>query len=228
MSGGKRIRSRMTMAVGGKESLDAAVAVEFIHTYSLIHDDLPCMDDDNMRRGQPSLHIAYGESTALLTGDFLLTYAFDILSKAPHSPEVRNRLVQILSRAVGARGMIGGQVLDMAAKTKTMSWEEYQLIASKKTSALFVAALQCGATIKGLDKSQKAILSNFGEVFGLLFQIIDDLDDQQPLIKNILSTPSLKATISLLATNALHLLDLLETPIPFLNTQVALFQQKYA
>lgn len=220
MSGGKRLRPRMTLAVGGPLALDVAVAIEFIHTYSLIHDDLPCMDDDDLRRGKASLHRAYGESTALLTGDFLLTYAFEIIANTSLSPEIRSQVIQILTKAIGARGMIGGQVLDLATKAKPISWEEYQLIASKKTSALFIAALQCGAIIKGLDKSQRAILTNFGEVFGLIFQMVDDLDDKEPLIKTLLSESALKETLSLLTTNARHLLDLLANPIPLLYKSI--------
>ncbi len=214
----KRLRPRFTLAVGGKWAMDAAIAIELIHTYSLIHDDLPCMDDDDIRRGQPSLHIAFGEANAVLTGDFLLTQAFELLVNAPYSDTIRCKLMRSITSAIGASGLIGGQVLDMGAKERNITWKEYQEIALKKTSMLFIAALQCGAIIKGLGESDTVLLTEFGALFGLSFQIADDLDDgDYPSARAILGQEKAESTLASLCEKSEHILTLLSTPIPFLE-----------
>lgn len=151
-----------------------ACALEFIHTSSLIHDDLPCMDDDDFRRGKPSLHKAYDEATAVLAGDYLLSLAFETLATAPNlSIEVRLNLTHILAKRTGAFGMIGGQVLDLQKS------EDITRLNALKTAALFEAAMEFAEAIAEVSNPA---LSAFGLQFGLLFQAIDDiLDNDHPL-----------------------------------------------
>lgn len=166
----KRIRPMMVLSIAGIESLDAACAIEMIHTYSLIHDDLPAMDDDDERRGKPSLHKEKSEATAILTGDFLLTYAFEILADFP-------AVIKTVASKIGASGIIGGQVLDLAAKTKKVTYDEYFHIARLKTSALFEAACLTGGIIADLSQNELVALESFGRRFGEIFQIKDDIND---------------------------------------------------
>jgi len=163
----------IAQAFGGSvaSALDPACALEFIHTYSLIHDDLPCMDDDDLRRGKPSLHKAFDEATAVLTGDFLLTYAFQVLAQSPLPPEARLLMIEKLSIYAGNRGMIGGQMLDIAA-CGDFEWEKIHAL---KTAALFSAAFEFGgiaASTPHLD-----LLREIGLTFGMAFQLADDLED---------------------------------------------------
>jgi len=181
-SGGKRIRPLLTLAITDllnhpiQEALYPACALELVHTYSLIHDDLPCMDDDDLRRGKPTLHKVYSEGHAVLVGDFLLTHAFEILAKAPHLGATQKlQLITILTSAAGGEGMVGGQVLDLA-HDRTTSLEDLH---AKKTGALFTAALQFGGVIGGASQTIFANLTTLGARLGLLFQIIDDILDQE-------------------------------------------------
>ena len=167
----KRIRPKMVLSISGLQGLDVACAIEMIHTYTLIHDDLPAMDDDDMRRGKPSLHKHSDEATAILTGDFLLTKAFEILSPYP-------QIVKVVAQKIGAGGILGGQIKDLAAKEKSISLEEYIIIAKEKTGALFSASCMAGALISGKNTVEIALLDQFGAIFGLIFQIIDDLNDK--------------------------------------------------
>jgi geranylgeranyl diphosphate synthase type II len=176
LGGGKRIRPRLVMAAADlygapvEHSLFPACALELIHSYSLIHDDLPCMDNDDFRRGKPSLHKVYGEAHALLVGDFLLTLAFELLASSPYlTPLQRLQLVKTLAFRAGGDGMIGGQALDLAEHPNT---EE---IHRKKTAALFIAACEFGGIIG--DHSDLDFLREFGENLGLAFQLLDDLVD---------------------------------------------------
>jgi geranylgeranyl diphosphate synthase type II len=184
LNGGKRLRPILAIAVaealGG--SLEAAMhpacALEMIHTYSLIHDDLPCMDNDDFRRGKPSLHRAYPEGLAVLVGDFLLTYAFEILAAAPGiSSDRKLRLIALLSRQAGGEGMIAGQVMDLDAEGKQIVFEELQHIHSKKTGALMIAAVEFGGIVAGATDEQQRNLRRFGQELGLAFQIRDDILD---------------------------------------------------
>lgn len=181
-AGGKRIRAALTLAFGAlcgesEESLlPLACAVEMVHTYSLIHDDLPCMDDDDMRRGQPSCHIKFGEATALLAGDALLTMAFEQIAECDLSAEKRVEAVKILSRAAGAHGMIGGQCLDLSHEGKPIGLDKLDRINSLKTSAMMDAACLLGCLSAKTEKCRQAA-SVYAQNVGLAFQIVDDILD---------------------------------------------------
>lgn len=186
LSGGKRLRPLLTVltaeAYGAKKesALDPACALELIHTYSLIHDDLPCMDDDDLRRGQPTLHKAYPEWQALLTGDYLLTYAFQILSEAPGLSERQKiELIQVLSANAGAYGLIGGQVMDLLYTPTSLAWPLLEQIHRCKTGALFSTALEFGAIIAEAPHEDRKTLQEIGYPMGLAFQIADDLLDAE-------------------------------------------------
>lgn len=177
LSTAKRIRPLLLLTgaqsygVPIKQALDPACALEMIHTYSLIHDDLPAMDDDLLRRGLPTLHIQFDEATAILAGDYLLTYAFEVIANAPDiSIEGRLELISHLAKGSGGEGMIGGQILDITQDRDTHQMHE------KKTAALFRTAMQCVATLAGATEQEQ--LAAFGTHFGLLFQLIDDLIDR--------------------------------------------------
>lgn len=184
LSGGKRLRPLLTLAVaealGGTldVALHPACALEMIHTYSLIHDDLPCMDDDDFRRGKPTLHRAYNEGLAVLVGDFLLTYAFEVLANAPQIPVERKvKLIALLSQQAGGEGMIGGQVMDLEAEGRSITFKDLQLIHSRKTGALMTAAIEFGGIAAGASVDQQKSLKLFGQELGLAFQIRDDILD---------------------------------------------------
>ena len=212
-SGGKRIRPLMLLSVSGNKGLDIAVAIELIHTYTLIHDDLPSMDDDDFRRGIPTLHKAFDEATAILVGDLLLTLAFEVIAESDLSPDIVLKIIRHLSKKIGANGLIAGQFLDLASKTKSINWEDHQYISLRKTADLFTSALVCGALIKGASETEIAILTEFGQTFGLLYQLKDDLDDENSPIP----TDELIQIKELLSAHAKHLLSLLSTPNLFLS-----------
>jgi len=181
-SGGKRIRPVLVLAsceaAGGdcKKALNAASAIEFIHTYSLIHDDLPAMDDDDLRRGKPTLHKVIGVGNAILVGDALLTLAFQILADDKKlSPDKNTRLISELSRAAGISGMVGGQAVDIAAEGKDVNRKTVEYIHSRKTGALITASCRMGGITGGADKKALNALTLYGENIGLAFQITDDI-----------------------------------------------------
>lgn len=186
MAGGKRIRPFLTLAFcrlfGGEAqvALPLAAAVEMIHTYSLIHDDLPCMDNDDYRRGKLTNHKVYGEAQAILAGDALLTMAFETLSRAPISCEGGVRAVRVLARAAGARGMVGGQVMDIQAETVTPDLATLQRLHEKKTGALISAAAELGCIAAGVEENDPRYRAAclYAANIGLAFQIIDDILDQ--------------------------------------------------
>jgi len=184
--GGKRLRGILTLEFAkmfGCETAEAmayAVGVECIQAYSLIHDDLPCMDDDDMRRGKPSCHIAFGEANALLAGDALLTHAFTAISEsdsAKNHPERAIKAIRILSGYAGFRGMVGGQVLDLEAAEKVTDEKTLSLIHKLKTGALIRASALLGCSAAGADAELCALSEKYAEEFGLAFQIIDDILD---------------------------------------------------
>ena len=182
--GGKRIRPAITLLFcelcGGKteDALDFAVALEMIHTYSLIHDDLPCMDDDDMRRGNPSCHKKFGEDIALLAGDALLTQAFYVASAASISPEIRVKAAKVLSESAGLHGMIGGQVLDLSFEKIRPDAEKLSDMYMRKTAALLICAAKLGIIAAGKDTEQNLKSAEiFGFNLGLAFQVIDDILD---------------------------------------------------
>ena len=183
LGGGKRIRGIFTLACFELFSdrielvLPAAVAIEMVHAYSLIHDDLPCMDDDEMRRGKPSCHIAFGEAVAMLAGDALLSEAFSVLSDITNSSDAI-RCVKILGDAAGFRGMIRGQELDIAlCQKRTIKKDELNKIYSLKTGNLYTAAASMGAIIAGSSEEDLATVVEVMQKIGLVFQILDDLID---------------------------------------------------
>lgn len=184
MAGGKRLRPVLLMAAAdavgadGTKFLPVACALEMIHTYSLIHDDLPAMDNDDLRRGKPTNHVVYGEGIAILAGDALLTLAFTVILRQKAVPaEALLRVVDEISRAAGAEGMVGGQVLDLEAENRQISMEELRRVHTGKTGALFRAALRSGAILAGASKEQLSALTAYADHFGLAFQITDDILD---------------------------------------------------
>lgn len=196
-AGGKRFRPILLILAGEvfgaslAHLLPAACAFELIHTYSLIHDDLPAMDDDDLRRGKPTCHVRYGEATAILAGDGLQALAFQILAEdEQHTPEIRLRLVRELARAAGTpHGMVAGQAADLAAETQAVSGAELEHIHQRKTGALITAAAVCGGIIAGANDSQLASLSGYASHLGLLFQITDDLLDVSATATDLGKTP---------------------------------------
>ena len=182
--GGKKIRSKIIFDVGNifnvknKNLLILAASVEAIHAYSLIHDDLPCMDDDKLRRGKPSTHIKFGESTAILAGNSLLTTAFEILSDKNFRVEekIKSRLINFLSRCSGQTGIAGGQYLDLSYEKKKVSLQKILNMELKKTGKLFEFCCIAPLIIKKNKKSLRSF-SKIGKDIGLLFQIVDDLID---------------------------------------------------
>ena len=183
LAGGKRLRPIFVFdfcrMCGGKwqDAVSFAAAVEMIHTYSLIHDDLPCMDNDDYRRGNPTNHKVYGEAIAVLSGDALLTAAFRYLSKAPFSAETRIRAVQVLSECAGELGMVGGQVLDMQSEQRQCTEQEVLDVQSRKTGALIRAACILGTLAANGTEEQIHSASDFADHLGLAFQIRDDMLD---------------------------------------------------
>ena len=182
-AGGKRLRPVLLLAVCEAFSqktnpLPAAVAVECLHGYSLVHDDLPCMDDSDLRRGKPSCHKQFDEVTAVLAGDALLTHAFALLgSEYSDTPEISNSLVTILGKAAGSKHLIGGQMEDILNEGKKPSQKTLEFIHQNKTAALLTASLEMGAVLGGADNEQIELIRQFGEKLGLTFQIVDDLLD---------------------------------------------------
>lgn len=181
---GKRIRPILVLAVcemtGGnaEHALYPAAAIEMIHTYSLIHDDLPCMDNDDFRRGKPTLHKAFPESHALLAGDFLLTHAFNVLSKAPKlSPELKIELIDLLGKAAGGDGMIGGQLQDIESGLHQLNKTSLDELHRAKTGALIEASVHFGALLGNASAEERKILQQSARNMGLAFQIVDDVLD---------------------------------------------------
>jgi farnesyl diphosphate synthase len=184
-AGGKRLRPFLLLQGAGlfgvapEAALRAAAAIEVVHTYSLVHDDLPCMDDDDLRRGRPTTHRAFDEATAVLAGDALLTAAFEILAEpATHaSGEVRARLVGELARAAGSQGMIGGQMIDIEAPAHAFGTDEVLLLQRLKTGALFEFCCVAGPILAEAGAVDEERLRSYARDFGLVFQITDDLLD---------------------------------------------------
>jgi geranylgeranyl diphosphate synthase type II len=181
-AGGKRFRPALAIlvceALGGRRAdiMPAACALEMIHTYSLIHDDLPAMDDDDFRRGKPSSHKAFGEATSILAGDALLTYAFEVAAGSPEGASPA-RLVVEIARGAGPAGMVAGQVADMEAEGKGGGRAEVEYIHLNKTAALIRASARAGAVAAGAPEAKVDAAGRYGEALGLLFQITDDILD---------------------------------------------------
>lgn len=181
LSSGKRLRPILCLAtaeafgVEPTKTMPAALALELIHCYSLIHDDLPAMDDDELRRGKPTNHVVFGEATALLAGDGLLTHAFELISsELDVAPERQLRMIQRLAHAAGPYGMVGGQQADLLAEHKDGTLEELEFIHRHKTGALIQAAVVIGGLFANLTDDQRTALEEYGAWIGLAFQMMDD------------------------------------------------------
>ncbi len=196
-AGGKRLRPVLCLAAaeacGGsrEDALPAACAVELMHTYSLVHDDLPCMDDDDLRRGRPTCHKVYGEGMAVLCGDALLTEAFAVLARSKSV-----EMIAELASAGGSCKLIGGQVLDLEGEGKSLSLEELILIHEAKTAALLTAAIRLGAMSADADETKIAALTKFGHALGLAFQVIDDILDVTQTTENLGKTAGKDAAVA--------------------------------
>jgi farnesyl diphosphate synthase len=183
LGGGKRVRPLLVYAAGEWAGAPAAVldcaalAVEFVHVYSLIHDDLPCMDDDVLRRGRPTVHVAFDEATAMLAGDALQAEAFRVLADAPASADVRAALMRELAHAASTSGMCGGQAIDLAATGKRLTQDELEAMHRMKTGALLLAAVRMGAMAAGVHGAALEPLDRYGRAVGLAFQVVDDVLD---------------------------------------------------
>jgi geranylgeranyl diphosphate synthase type II len=184
-SGGKRLRPILTLETGiilgakKSELLPVACAMEFIHTYSLIHDDLPSMDNDDFRRGKPTVHKKFGEAVAILAGDALLTRAFEIIANEITNPTISRKVISEISRSAGAEGMVGGQVLDIAFSRKATSPNNklHTRMLLMKTGMLIKTSVLCGAIVAGADNKTLKRLESYGKYIGLAFQIKDDTMD---------------------------------------------------
>ncbi|MEI2417761.1 polyprenyl synthetase family protein [Orrella sp. JC864] len=189
LGGGKRVRAALVYAAGQacvsggmpvavSTGLDcAAAAIELIHAYSLVHDDLPCMDDDTLRRGRPTTHVRFDEATAMLAGDALQPLAFELLSEMPIAPALVVQASRILARAAGSRGMAGGQAIDLYSVGRSISREQLQTMHSLKTGALLVASVALGGVVAGASSVQRSALDSYAAAVGLAFQVVDDILD---------------------------------------------------
>ncbi len=181
LNGGKRIRPLFTLAstlaVGGdvNKAVDAACAIEIIHCFSLIHDDLPAIDNDSLRRGKPTVHVAYGEAVALLAGDALLAKAFEILAHMNLDATISLNCIKEISKNIGANGLVGGETLDVLSEGKKVSYETVHTIHKQKTASLIKTACAVGAIIGGATPDELESIKKFGEDAGIAFQIKDDI-----------------------------------------------------
>lgn len=234
LGGGKRIRPLLAYAAGELVDADlnrvdvAATAVELIHAYSLVHDDMPCMDDDRLRRGKPAVHVEYDEATALLVGDSLQSLAFQVLSENILCDDLARQLsiVKILASAAGSRGMAGGQAIDLDSVAKSLSLPELEFMHVHKTGALIRASVQLGAMCGGtLEQADLDALDRFAKLAGLGFQVIDDLldaesstatlgktagkdaNDNKPTYVSVLGTDRSRELAQELCADALRALD---------------------
>lgn len=233
-SGGKRFRPHLisllcsALNIETQKFMPFAAAMECIHTYSLIHDDLPCMDNDSIRRGKPTNHIVYGETTALLAGDGLLTEAFHILGKYySNHAEIGIKLVQVLAQAAGPAGMIAGQQLDLQVlKLENLDFEQMLIIHRLKTAALLRACAKGSAIIAHCDLEKQEQLALFGETLGLAFQLKDDILDfipdkpEKSNLVTILSLSKAEQMLENLSTKAMQLLSDLQLLTPELKKLV--------
>ena len=236
LGGGKRFRPHLVFAVAEsyKHSIEnilpLAIAIEMIHTYSLIHDDLPCMDNDSERRGKPTNHVVYGDAVALLAGDALLTEAFSFLAKSyAHQPKLGMELLLLLGEAAGVRGMIGGQVLDILTKDY-LNTEQIMKMLEMKTGALIRLSIEASAAVvlHDQDPKKKSEIQNLwkklGELVGLSFQLADDLldyDQQKKDLRNFASATSVEETKNLLTVIEKEAKEILEklTDLEKINTE---------
>ena len=201
LGGGKRVRACLVYATGQAvgaqdQALDApACAVEMIHAYSLVHDDLPCMDDDDLRRGKPTCHKAYDEATALLAGDALQSLAFEVLANDPSlsiRPDHRLKMLAQLAQAAGSHGMAGGQAIDLASGGKTLALAQLEDMHLRKTGALICAAVLLGAHAReNIEAGKLAALENYSRAIGLAFQVTDDILDVEGKAETLGKNPGM-------------------------------------
>lgn len=187
LGGGKRVRAALVYAAGAAcgastqtsaGALDAAAAaVEFIHAYSLVHDDLPCMDDDVLRRGRPTTHVQFDEACALLAGDALQPLAFECLARMPIAPALVVQATQVLAQATGSTGMVGGQAIDLQSVGRQLSLDELEQMHRLKTGALLRASVGLGAVVAGASSALRRVLDVYAQAIGLAFQVVDDVLD---------------------------------------------------
>lgn len=188
---GKRLRPQLVLlaaeACGGKatKAMPAAVAVEMIHAYSLVHDDLPAMDDDDLRRGRPTCHKKFDEATAILVGDALQARAFEVLATQIENPQIASSACAELAKAAGAAALVGGQADDLSAENRELTLDQLQWIHARKTGALFRVSLKLGALTAAAESPQLAALDEYGQKLGLAFQIVDDLLDVAGTTENL-------------------------------------------
>lgn len=222
-TGGKRIRPALVWAafdaLAGTNRAGAraaAIAWELVHTYSLVHDDLPDMDDDDTRRGMPTVHVAFNPATAILAGDALLTEAFSVLAEAPMLPEVKVELVRLLAGAAGARGMVGGQAADIGIGGNHLDEPDVLKVHARKTGALLASAVVAGGVVAGATQAQRAILEKVGIDLGLAFQLVDDVldhgEDAGPNLSQILGREATLARAQALVAEATAALSALPSP----------------
>lgn len=189
LGGGKRVRAALVYAAGQacpvnssllaiEASMDrAAAAVELIHAYSLVHDDLPCMDDDTLRRGRPTTHVQFDEATAMLAGDALQPLAFELLAGMPIAPALVVQATQVLARAAGSLGMAGGQAIGLHSVGKRLTRDELQTMHSMKTGAMLAASVTLGGVVAGASSAVRQALDAYAQAVGLAFQVVDDILD---------------------------------------------------
>ncbi|TWT26123.1 polyprenyl synthetase family protein [Planomicrobium sp. CPCC 101110] len=250
-AGGKRIRPILLLAVIEEfgvqhpDALKVAAAIEMIHTYSLIHDDLPSMDDDDLRRGMPTNHVVYGEALAILAGDALLTYSFGVVARLEHvSSGDKIRLIDLMSVSSGAEGMVGGQVLDIEGEEKKLTLEELEQVHRLKTGALLTYSILAGAILAQASAEEIVALSRFGEHLGLAFQIQDDILDvtgtseelgktagkdessEKSTYPSLLTLPKAKEKLEYHAAEALKAIDSLNGELSLLRELTELIVQR--
>jgi farnesyl diphosphate synthase len=186
LGGGKRVRPLLVYAAGeaclGGDDVNAALdaaaaAVELVHVYSLVHDDMPCMDDDVLRRGRPTVHVQYDDATALLVGDALQAQAFDVLARLPVAPALAVQALQVLTVAAGSAGMAGGQAIDLASVGRRLTREELEGMHRLKTGALLRASAALGGIVVGAAPEQRRAIDTYAQAVGLAFQVVDDILD---------------------------------------------------
>ena len=246
LGGGKRLRGFLVVQSGGLFGVDrralarVAASVECIHAYSLVHDDLPAMDDDELRRGKPTVHKAFDEATAILAGDALLTHAFGLLASADAhgDPFVRCELVARLALASGSAGMVGGQMMDIAFEGQSPELPQITRLQRMKTAALIAFSCEAGAILGKASASMRAALFNYGQELGLAFQIADDLldaegdaaqmgkaarkdaDSGKPTVVSVMGAERARAQAEAMADQAVHHLDLFDDKADLLRAAV--------
>ncbi len=229
-SGGKRLRPILLLALldtfneDSKKGLDVACAIEMVHTYSLIHDDLPCMDNDDMRRNKPSLHKAFSPWLALLTGDYLLTYSFEVIANSKLSDAVKTKIISLLASRIGAYGLIGGQYVDLKSENELIDWQKLKFMHVHKTASLFSLCLECGAIILNRNENEIRSFYEFGKNLGFAYQIMDDIsdfktasDEKKATAVSLIGLKDAQKEVQDLFENALSILKSLKLPSDLLK-----------